>query len=365
MSNEQNFLPPYPCIEDMWDKLKNELRPIVVYGMGNGAEKLIKRFKKYGIEISDFFASDGFVRGHSFYGKRVKNFSEIRECYDDFVIVLSFATNREEVLFILSELDMRYDMYIPDMPVAGEEYFDREFFNNNYEKILEAYNRFADSESKSVYASIINYKLTGKMKYLMQAFCGKKEMYSLLNQKNIEFMIDAGAYDGDTVKEAKEYIKGLKFVYAIEPDIKNFKKLSVYCEAENEISVIPFNAGVWNVDKQQNFITSGNRNSSVSSTASHQHKSTIIDLIKIDSLTIEKADYIKYDVEGAEREALEGSRETIKTYKPSLLISVYHRSKDVFDIVNFMAREYPEYSFYLRRLKCVPAWEINLIAIAR
>ena len=54
--------------------------------MGNGADKLIARFEKYGIKISDFFASDGFVRGHEFHGMRVKSFSEIKAEYPDFVI---------------------------------------------------------------------------------------------------------------------------------------------------------------------------------------------------------------------------------------------------------------------------------------
>ena len=85
------MLPEYPFMRDVWDILAAESRPIVVYGMGNGAEKLIRRFDRYGIKISDFFASDGFVRGHSFAGFRVKSFSEIKETYSDFVIVLSFA----------------------------------------------------------------------------------------------------------------------------------------------------------------------------------------------------------------------------------------------------------------------------------
>ena len=44
-------LPCYPCVSDMWDELARETRPIVVYGMGNGADKLIKRFEKYNIKI--------------------------------------------------------------------------------------------------------------------------------------------------------------------------------------------------------------------------------------------------------------------------------------------------------------------------
>ena len=97
-------LPEYPYRQDMWDILAEEKRPIVVYGMGNGADKLFSRFEKYKIRVADVFASEGFVRGHSFRGYRVKSFSEIKESYFDFVIVLSFASGREEVIDMLADI---------------------------------------------------------------------------------------------------------------------------------------------------------------------------------------------------------------------------------------------------------------------
>ena len=185
-------LPQYPVSEDMWDALANESRPIVVYGMGNGADKLIERFNEYGIIVSDFFASDGFVRGHSFHGMRVKSFSEIKETYSDFVIVLSFASNRSEVIDMLSSIDREYDMYVPDMPVAGEEYFDRDFYNLHYEEIRETYEIFADDDSKNAYANIINYKLFGRMSYLMNAYSDKDELYDEISSREVITYVDAG-----------------------------------------------------------------------------------------------------------------------------------------------------------------------------
>ena len=78
--------------EDLWSKLKKTNKPILLYGMGDGAEKIITVLEKKEIEYKDIFASDGFVRGHSFRGKRVKSFSEIKEQYEDFIILLSFAS---------------------------------------------------------------------------------------------------------------------------------------------------------------------------------------------------------------------------------------------------------------------------------
>lgn len=359
------LLPEYPCTSDVWDTLAAEIRPIVVYGMGNGAEKLIRRFEKYGINISDFFASDGFVRGHSFAGFRVKSFSEIKETYSDFVIVLSFATNRPDVIEMLTDIDGKYDMYVPDMPVADEsEYFDREYYNKNYSKIEKVYNSLNDALSKKIYSAVINYRISGKLSYLLDGYSEKEEMYSLLNNRKIKCVIDAGAYNGDTAKEAISYFKNVKKVYAIEPDKRNYKKLNKFSE-ETEVEINTVNAAVWDKCEKGMFIGSGNRNSSLSSTASYQHNESDIELISIDSLNISNADYIKYDVEGAEYEALVGSLETIKSSHPNLLISLYHRSRDVFYIPEYVAEKYPEYDLYIRRMLSVPAWELNLIMIPK
>ena len=360
MRYEKCNLPEYPVASDMWDALAAENRPIVVYGMGNGADKLIERFNKYSIKISDFFASDGFVRGHTFHGMRVKSFSEIKETYDDFVIVLSFASNRAEVLDMLEDINSKYDMYVPDMPVAGEEYFDRDFFNNNYDEIVSAYEALDDEESKNAFASIISYKLTGRMNYLMNTYSEKSELYRELNERKITAMIDAGAYNGDTLKEAIEYFPRLEKVVAIEPDPKNYKKLEKYVQTLTSPEVRTVNAAVYKTDGDGEFISSGNRNSSISSTSSYQHKDTSVSLVSVDSL-LEYTDYIKYDVEGAELDALIGSRATIEKYHPTLLVSLYHRSRDIFSIINYLHREFPFYSMKLRRLKCVPAWEIDLV----
>jgi FkbM family methyltransferase len=328
--------------------------------MGNGADKLIDRFKKYGITISDFFASDGFVRGHTFHGMRVKSFSEIKETYQEFVIVLSFASNRAEVIEMLNEIDADYEMYVPDMPVAGDEYFDREFYNTNYQEILAAYNLFKDEDSKNAYANIINYKLFGKMKYLMDAYSEKDELYADLDPSTIKSVIDAGAYNGDTVKEAIRYFPNLEEVIAIEPDPKNFKKLVRFTETVSEPEIRAVNAAVWSSTGDGGFSSSGNRNSSISSTTSYEHRETDVALVSLDSLGVDP-DFIKYDVEGAELEALLGTKETILRSHPTLLVSLYHRSRDVFEIPNYLGREYPFYRMVLRRLRCLPAWEIDLL----
>lgn len=357
-------LPTYPVTSDMWEELKNESRPIMVYGMGNGADKLFDRFNQLGITVSEVFASDGFVRGHSFRGYKVKSFSEIKENYADFVIVLSFASNREDVISMLSEIDVKYDMYVPDMPIANvDEYFDKDFYNAHYDDIIRAYDSLCDDDSKAIFSSIVNYRLSGRMKYLLTCYTEKNEMYSLLPCDKIRVAVDAGAYNGDTAREMKEYFTAVNRIFALEPDKKTFKRLMRYSEAESEIDVISINAAAWYENSDGVFFGSGNRNSTAVATASFEHTDDRVKLVKIDFITDEKIDYIKYDVEGAEREALAGSSEIIKRDTPSLLVSLYHRSRDIFELINKLHNDYPEYKLHLCRLKCLPAWEINLIAI--
>ena len=76
-------------------------------------------------------------------------------------------------------------------------------------------------------------------------------------------------------------------------------------------------------------------------------------------------DYIKYDVEGAEAEALIGSRRIIERHTPALLVSAYHRSADLFRLPLLVHELNPRYKLYLRRMAGVPAWDINLYAVTQ
>ncbi|MBQ1260690.1 MAG: FkbM family methyltransferase [Clostridia bacterium] len=360
---EKCSLPEYPVSSDVWQELKEETRPIVIYGMGNGADKLLSRFGELGISAADIFASDGFVRGHSYRGMRVKSFTEIKTLYDDFVIVVSFASNKADVVELIEKMDSEYDLYMPDMPIADtSEYFDRDFYNANYENIRSAYDSLYDEESKSCFAAVVSYKLTGKVSYLSRAYSSTDEMYALMSARKVNHALDVGAYNGDTVKEMLNYFKDIKRIIAIEPDRRNFKKLQKFSDGITGVSLEIINAAAYKESGEGVFSVSGNRNSSISSTESYQHKAESVEYIRIDDLHF-PADYIKYDVEGAEYGALLGSMQTLEKYRPMLLVSLYHRSRDIFFLINYLKESYPEHRFYLRRLRCLPAWELNLIVI--
>ena len=56
----------------LWDHLAETSKPIIIYGMGDGAQKILDVCSLKNVKISGFMASDDFVRGHSFAGFEVK-----------------------------------------------------------------------------------------------------------------------------------------------------------------------------------------------------------------------------------------------------------------------------------------------------
>ena len=162
----------YPEIKkDLWQYLAEAEKPIVMYGMGNGADKILTVCKAKGIEINDFFASDGFVRGHSFHGKKVLSYSEAKEKYvkGSFIVLLSFASSLPDVIGNIKHIASETELYAPDVPVCGNDLFDMDYFVSHETEIAKARNLLSDEQSIKVFDNVIKYKLTGKIDYLLKA----------------------------------------------------------------------------------------------------------------------------------------------------------------------------------------------------
>ena len=142
--------------ENSWDFLKNTDLPIFIYGMGDGAEKILRVFGQYGISAAGFFASDEFVRGHYFKGHLVHTLSQIENLIDEFIIVLAFGAGYESLYRRISEMAVRHTLLAPDVPVVGEGLFTYEYCMENAEKIQKLYDLLADDMSRQTFADIIN-----------------------------------------------------------------------------------------------------------------------------------------------------------------------------------------------------------------
>ncbi len=358
-----------PKTKDLWTYLQNTDKKILMYGMGNGADKILSICERYNIEVCDFFASDGFVRGHLFHGKRVLSYSEACEKYgkENMIVLLSFASSLPDVLANIYRIADECELYAPDVPVCGENLFNFEFFSQNKEKIHKVESILADEESKNVFRSVIDYKLSGDVNLLSETHCDFSEVYRLLGAEKFEKIADLGAYNGDTLREIAPFATNLKTAVAFEPDRRNHKKLSEYAETVEQFKITPINLAAWNERATLQFDGSGNRNSTLVSEGIAVNKPAKIVEVEADSLDNilggERVDYIKYDVEGSEREAILGSVRTIETHAPALMVSLYHRSEDIFELPLMIHELFPDYKFYIRRREYIPAWDTVLVAV--
>ncbi len=355
---------------DLWSYLRRTDKKILMYGMGNGADKILSICERYGIEVCDFFASDGFVRGHQFHGKRVLSYSEACEKYgrENMIVLLSFASSLPDVLANIYRIADECELYAPEVPVCGENLFNYEFFKANEQKIRQTELLLADVKSAEVFSDVINYKLSGSVSFLRDGHSDFAEVYKdILHAERFEKIADLGAYNGDTLREIAPFAPNLKEAIAFEPDRRNHKKLSEYAEGEERFKITPVKAAAWSHKDTLLFDGSGNRNSTLISKGievMRPPKTVEVDAESLDGiLDGERVDYIKFDVEGAEKEAIEGALATIEKYRPALMISLYHRSEDIFELPLMIHERFPDYKFYIRRREYIPAWDTVLIAV--
>lgn len=398
---------------DCWDYLKSVYasgRPIFVYGMGLGAEKILAVFEQYQIEVSGFFASNDFVRGHSFKGHQVMRLADIEAEHDDFVVVLAFAAGYEELYDRILDIASRHELVAPDVPVAGGGLFNKEFFQTHLEKFQQVYSNLADDLSRTVYRNILAFKLTGRPEILAPATTVRSEIYTNLiasyckqvapdirdaNDDNdtvdkLSF-VDMGAYKGDTIEEFLSYYgKNYGDIYAFEPNSKNYTKMCNNLESKNITRLHAYNACAWKESCEVTFTANEGRMARISTSADSTMKLmqnnmetqaqalkatktaaalAIDDVIKIkEDASSDNHDcfskyLLKLDVEGVEDEAIDGASKLIRTAKPAIICALYHRNEDMFAIPLKLLAMNPEYKLYVRHELYIPAWETNLIAL--
>ena len=357
------------CTLDLWEYLQQTNKTVVLYGMGNGADKILAVLGERGIPVGGIFASDGFARGNLFHGMPVRTWSDIKAEFgkENVIVLLSFGSSRPEVLENVLRIRDEAELYAPDVPAFGDTLFTRAFYEEHIEDFTAARALLSDDESRRIFDHILSYKLSGDIGYLLDAESDEDEIWEhIIHPETVRTAADLGAYNGDTVRQLLE--KGTpETVWAMEPDARNYKKLENYAEGETRARVIPVNAGAWNEETTLYFDKSGNRNASFEVNRSQTLADRPAKVVEVRALPLDavlggaRVDYIKYDVEGSEREALDGSLQTLTAHAPTLLVSLYHRSEDLFALPLHIHKIAPHYNcFYLRRMRGIPAWDINL-----
>lgn len=150
--------------------------------------------------------------------------------------------------------------------------------------------------------------------------------------------VDGGAYVGDTLPQIIKNFPNYKKIYCVEPNELHINIAKRDFVNQRDLEFI--NCGLGK-EKIQN-----NESQDKKHHGEHDYQAQNIDTI--DNLISEKVDFIKLDIEGAEQDAIEGAKQTIKKYKPILAICIYHKAQDWYMVPKKVLEIESEYAIYLR-----------------
>jgi FkbM family methyltransferase len=152
---------------------------------------------------------------------------------------------------------------------------------------------------------------------------GYFKYYSL---KESDVVIDCGAHVGVITLYASQKVGASGKVIAFEPDDMNYLKLKDNIKLNNLKNVILIKKGVWSKDATLEFFSTLAADSSF--VIKGTNKSVKVPVTAIDSELkkhkINRLDFIKMDIEGAEIEAVKGCTKFMKKCNVHFAIASYH-----------------------------------------
>lgn len=341
----------------VWEKLKNSKEPIVMYGTGNGADKVLDVLLEKGIEISGVTASSTFVRNRSFRGFQVMPLSYFEEKFSSFTVIVTFGTSIPDVMENIYKIAENHQVLVPVVPVTGTEVFDRAFLEKHREEIDLSYNLMADDFSKEIFAGYVNFLFGGELSVLKEITTPETEAFnSILKLSQEESYIDIGAYRGDTVDTFLSYTNGkYSNIVCAEPDTKSYNKLTAHCKDLKNFKA--FNAAVTDIDGVVGFSNVHGRQSAIG--GDHPTSSVTLNTLCRGIAPT----YIKIDAEGSEQEIISAGVEILANYKPKLNAAVYHKCSDIFALPLLINKANTDYKIHLRHHPYIPAWDTLLYCV--
>ncbi len=338
---------------DLWTKLKNTKKPILLYGIGNGADKIYSELTANGIKISGVFSTAGFVRNKTVYGFSLTDYDTAKKLFPEMIVLVCFGSNRQEVFKEIKRISAEQELYFPDVPVYEKDIFNLSYAQKNKDKLLWVYSHLADGISRKTFENTVMYKLTGECDYLYSCEVSPDEPYeSFLKLDSNETYLDLGAYNGDTVEDFIKRVSDYSEIIAVEPNPRSFRKLSENTTGIQKIAL--FNKYISDSKKFIEISQGKGRGTCA------KKGGITVETDYVDSLACGKnITFLKADVEGEEISMLNGAKNTIISNKPKMQIACYHKSDDLWTIPEAVFNIRSDYKLYMRHFPYLPAWDTN------
>jgi FkbM family methyltransferase len=333
----------------------NETKKIAIYGAGTFGKIFYEALnKKINFFIDDFSINDTYLN------KPIKKLDDVSQNTTIYISALQYSKKIEGELLSKGYTNVinftKSIMCIPNILEEISHYNYLWLISDkskmlNEEKLNKVVKLLKDEKSKTILHNIINLRKTFDIKYYINPIGTEyfpNDVPILKNLEQINF-IDCGAYIGDTIDELMKQNKNINSTISFEPDKKNLSKLNIKLSRLKDkfpdTNFLVYPAGAYSKNAILKFSNNG-----IDSSASFNDNSTLqVPVVSLDSVILNSnPNYIKMDIEGAEKEAIIGAKKTIQKHKPNLAICLYHKAEDLWELPLLINEIEPSYDMYVR-----------------
>jgi len=175
------------------------------------------------------------------------------------------------------------------------------------------------------------------------------QYFDVWEPREEEVFLDCGAYNGQTTHEFIQWTRGhYGAVIAFEP----LPGMEAVFWSRNRAAhnVRYVSAAVWSETTELCFEEAADRTASNIRGVIHHHpiREHSVPAVSLDQAVSGPVTLIKLDIEGSELAALKGAETILKTQRPRLAVSIYHKDMDVLNIPDYLLSVVPEYHFLIR-----------------
>lgn len=323
-------------------------KPLVLYGAGAVGVEIAGVFKHYGLNVICFCDTHktGVQRET---GLTIIAPQTLKQKYFDAVIIISSIYFVEEIKTNLDALGILAERIIADVFFNLHKLSPKDL-EPHFAGYARSYDLFQDDQSKQILLERIKCYLTPSpiiapyVSSVVSPLCDQYFDADIVRLSSSEVFVDGGMYIGDTADQFLKRASGrYRHYYGFEPDKANYSAAVEYLAGKRDVTTIE--KGLWNHETSLPFSASLGSSSALGDSGS--------DLISVTALDTYFSDkppptFIKMDIEGAELMALKGAENIIRSHKPKLAISAYHKPEDVYTLPMLIRSYRNDYKFYLR-----------------
>ena len=299
--------------EELIRSLK-DIGNVLIFGAGLSGQYVFKRLDENGVDVNCFIDSSPNKQGRELFGRNIISLDDAVRLYPGASIVIA-SMWYEEIKNKIWEIspDFARKTYNGLSTMNWETVNtssssnEIEYIRQNLPQFEKLYDLFEDNKSKETLEGILNYRLTRNPIYIEKIKdSGKEYTDDLIIPQDVKYsmegksVIDAGAFDGDTLITISDYFESCKKFYCYETNINNCNSIEKIKNKINAADVYVIQKALWSKSGLSlSFDGAG--------LSGHIGKGeTVVKSISIDDSNIEKVGFIKMDIEGAEREAIKG-----------------------------------------------------------